>query len=117
MELKMTLTAMQERLAKTRIVCLEETSVWLLTDKDKRGKLMDAMWDCIQTLENHSKRNNVRLIGLKETNGKLLSCVLKILMEGLGVCAEAELEIETVHRLLAPIPTPTDLGDQCLYAF
>ncbi|KAF1392169.1 hypothetical protein PFLUV_G00049770 [Perca fluviatilis] len=67
------------------------------------------MWDRIQALENHSKRNNVRLIGLKETfgtNGTLLGCFHKILTEGLGLRADAELEIERAHRLLAPMPDP-----------
>lgn len=55
----------------------------------------------------YSKRNNARLIGLKETfgtNGTLLSCVQKIFTEGLGVWADAEFEIG--HRLLAPILDP-----------
>lgn len=53
---------------------------------------MDVIWDRIQALENHSKRNHVRLIGLKETfwtNGTLLGCVEKILTEGLGLRADA----------------------------
>lgn len=95
--------------AETRIVCLEEASERLLSDDVKRGKLMDAMWDRIQSLENHSKRNNVRLIGLRETfgtNGTLLSCVQRILREGLGVSADAGFEIERAHRLLSPMPDP-----------
>ena len=58
---------------------------------------MDAMWDCIQVLENHRKRNNVRLLGFKETfgtNGTLQSCVQKILTKGLGVCVDAELRLK-----------------------
>lgn len=54
---------------------------------------MEIMWDRIQALENHSKRNNVRLIGLKETfgtNGTSLGCVQKMLTEGLGLRADAE---------------------------
>ena len=39
-------------------------------------------------LENHSKRNNVRVLGLKETygtNGAMEECVKKMLRVGLGV--------------------------------
>ncbi len=111
-ELKTTVMAMQERLseAETRIVCLEEATEQSHAEDDKKSKLMDAMWVRIQALENHSKQNNVRLVGLKETfgtNGTLLSCVKKILDEGLGVRADtAEFEIERVHRLLVPVPDP-----------
>lgn len=48
----------------------------------------------------------MRLIGLKETfstNGPLMTCIQKILTEGLGVRVDAEFEIERVHRLLAPM--------------
>ncbi|ROJ57636.1 LINE-1 type transposase domain-containing protein 1 [Anabarilius grahami] len=59
-------------------------------------------------LENHSKRNNVRLVGLKEkygTNGTLERCVKKVLSEGLGIDMEGEFEIERAHRILAPMPS------------
>lgn len=67
------------------------------------------MWERLQTLENHAKRNNVRLLGLKETfgmNGSPLCCVQKILSEGLGVQNGAEFNIERVHRALVPMPDP-----------
>ncbi len=99
---------MQERSAeaKTRVVCFKETSDRLHIDEGKKSKLVEAMWDCIQPVENHSKRNNVRLLSLKETlgtNGTLLSCVQKILTEGIGVCVN-ESEIERAHRPLTPMP-------------
>lgn len=110
-ELKTTVAAMHERLgeAETRIVRLEETSERLDAAEGMKRKQMEVMWERIQTLENHSKRNNVRLVGLKETfgtNGTLLNCVQKILAEGLGVCVDPEFEIERVHRTLAPMPDP-----------
>lgn len=45
-ELKTTVTAMQGRLleAEKRIMCLEEAAERSNTDKDKKSKLMDAMW-------------------------------------------------------------------------
>lgn len=98
-ELSNTVTAMQERLgeAEARIVHLEETSEQLLNDKESRDKQTELLWNRVQALENQSRRNNVRLVGLKETfgtNGTLLDCVQKILVESLGVGGDGELEIE-----------------------
>lgn len=110
-ELNVAVAAMQERLteAETRISRSEDTSERLHTAVGERSKLMEAMLDRMQVLENHSKRNNVRVIGLKETigtDGTLLSCVRKMLIEGLGVRDDAEFEIERAHRIFAPLPDP-----------
>ena len=108
-ELNNTVTTMQERLgeAEARISHLEERSEQLMNDKGGKDKQMEQLWNRVQALENHSRRNNVRLVGLKETfgtNGTLLDCVRKILAEGLGIEPEGDLEIERVHRQLAPMP-------------
>lgn len=74
--------------AETREVHLEETSERLHSNVDKKSEQIEVMWDRIQALENHNKRNNVRLVGLKETFGTnvtLLICVQKILTEGLVI--------------------------------
>ncbi|KAF7657199.1 hypothetical protein LDENG_00030590 [Lucifuga dentata] len=107
-ELKTTVAEMQGRLkeAETRIAQLEEASERLLRDGGNT-KQNEAMWGRIQALENHNRRNNMRLMGLKETygtNGTLLSCVQKILTEVLGMNMDEEFEIERVHRSLAPMP-------------
>lgn len=108
-ELNNTETAMQERLgeAEVRIAHLEETSEQLLNDKGSKDKQMEDLWNRVQVLENHSRRNNVRLVGLKETlgtNGTLPECVKRILAEGLGIETDGEMEIEMAHRQLAPMP-------------
>ena len=93
--------------AEARIVHLEETSEQLLNDKGNMDKHMEALWNRVQALENHSRRNNVRLVGLKETfgtNGTLPDCVHKIISEGLGVEMDEEFKIEWVHRQMAPMP-------------
>lgn len=110
-ELTTTVAAMQERLTETevRISRLEDTSERLCAANTERSKLLDAMRDRFQALENHSKRNNVRIIGLKEmvgNDGTLLSCVKKMLVEGLGLRDDVEFEIERAHRDLAPLPDP-----------
>lgn len=108
-ELKTTVTAMQERLveAETWVGHLEETADRLKVDGERRQWRMEEMWECIQIMENHSKRNNIRLIGLKEmlgTNRTLMRCIPSIKVEGIGIQAEAGFKIERVHRLLAPMP-------------
>ncbi|CAM4678320.1 unnamed protein product [Leuciscus chuanchicus] len=94
--------------AEGRISQLEDVTEGLTTDKDAKEKKIKSLWERVQMLENHSKRNNVRLVGLKEkygTNGTLETCVKKVLSEGLGIVMEGEFEIERVHRILAPMPS------------
>lgn len=108
-ELKNTVSGMEVRLeeAEGRISHLEDTTERLVTSGEHGERRMEVLWDRIQMLENHSKRNNVRLLGLKETygtNGTMESCVKKMLRDGLGVDVDGEFEIERAHRVLAPIP-------------
>ncbi|KAK5598871.1 hypothetical protein CRENBAI_002895 [Crenichthys baileyi] len=90
-ELKTTVTAMQERLvvAETQVGHLEETADRLYADGEKRQKKMEEMWERIQIMENH-----------------------KYHAEGIGLQADAEFEMERVHRLLARCRIVTDLRDQ-----
>uniref|UniRef100_A0AAV2KJ35 L1 transposable element RRM domain-containing protein n=1 Tax=Knipowitschia caucasica TaxID=637954 RepID=A0AAV2KJ35_KNICA len=93
--------------AELRISQMEDKMGGLETDSNIAGKKVSALWDRVQALENHSKRNNVRLVGLKETygtDGTLEMCVKKVLSEGLGIVPEAEFEIERLHRVSAPVP-------------
>lgn len=81
----------------------------LKVDGERRPKRVEEMLERIQIMENHSKRNNIRLIGLKEmlgTNGTLMRCTRSIMAEGLGIQAKAEFEIERVNWLLAPVSDP-----------
>lgn len=109
-ELKESVNGLQVRMeeAEGHISQLEDVTGGLTTDKDAKEKKINALWERVQMLENHSKRNNVRLVGLKEkygTNGTLETCVKKVLSEGLGINMEGEFEIERVHRILAPMPS------------
>ena len=108
-ELKITVNAIQEKLeeAEGRIHHLEDATEGLINNRDRDEKRMDAMWNRLQMLENHSKRNNVRLVGLKETygtNGTMVSCVRRVLSEGLGIDVDGEFEVERAHRSPAPVP-------------
>ncbi|XP_053356914.1 vomeronasal type-2 receptor 26-like [Clarias gariepinus] len=94
--------------AEGRISQIEDVTERLTTDKDAKEKEIKVLWDRLQILENYSKRNDVRLVGLKEkyeTNSTLESCVKKVLSAGLGIDMEGEFEIERVHRILAPMPS------------
>ncbi len=78
-ELKTEVAAIHVRLneVEARISQLEETSERLDAADDKRTKQVDMMWERIKALENHSKRHNVRVIGLGESlgiNETLLTC-------------------------------------------
>lgn len=78
------------------------------------------MWERMQALDNQSKRNNVRVFGLKEAVGTgrtFLSCVRKMLVEGLGVRDDAEFEIERTHRASAPLPDPNRAPRRVLIHF
>lgn len=108
-ELKETVTGLQVRVeeAETRISQLEDTTEGLVTSSASGEEKLEKLWNRVEMLENHSKRNNVRLVGLKETygtNGTLETCVKKVLSEGLGINPEGEFEIERMHRVWAPAP-------------
>lgn len=67
---------------------------------------MDELWNKAEDLENRSRWNNIKIIGLKE--GKEVGCkmnkyVQKILSEGLGLTG-LEFEIEQSHRSFGPKP-------------
>lgn len=68
-ELKNSVSGLQVRVeeAEERISQLEDTTEGLVTNTGTMGKKVDMLWDRVQILENHCKRNNVRLVGLAET--------------------------------------------------
>lgn len=110
-ELTNAVTTMQGRMdeIEAHVLHLEEASEQWQSDRASKDKDTEALWNRVQILENHSRRNNVRLLGLKEmfgTNGTLPDCLRKILSEGLGVDLVGEMEIERVHRQLGSVPNP-----------
>lgn len=54
----------------------------------------------MEDLENRSRRNNVRLLGLTEgkEGANLKECIAKILSEGLSMDVDSDFEIERAHR-------------------
>lgn len=68
-ELKNAVNAMQQRLteAKGRISDIEDTAHQLVNDRDVHSKRVETLWNRVEDLESRSRRNNVRLLGLKET--------------------------------------------------
>lgn len=78
-----------------------------MNDGEDTRRKMEALWNRIQMLVNHSKRNNVRLLGLKETygtNGTMEECVKKMMRDCVCPDVEGEFEIERAHQALAPVP-------------
>ena len=52
---------------------------------EKCDKRLETLWMRVEDLENRSKRNNVRVVGLiegKEETGKVIQYVEKILSQG-----------------------------------
>lgn len=109
-ELKNAVKAMQERLtqAEGRISGVEDSTQQLLNVREQQRKRLDTLWNRVEDLENRSRRNNVRLLGLKEgiEGDNLIACVEKILSEGLNIDIDNEFEIERAHR--SPGSRPDD---------
>uniref|UniRef100_A0AAR2JAN4 L1 transposable element RRM domain-containing protein n=1 Tax=Pygocentrus nattereri TaxID=42514 RepID=A0AAR2JAN4_PYGNA len=101
-ELKNAVNAMQARLteAEGRISDLEDSTQQLVNGRELHSKRIDALWSRVEDLENRSRRNNVRLLGLKEgiEGDNLNVCIEKILSEGLHMHIDNEFEIERAHR-------------------
>ncbi|CAJ1050792.1 PREDICTED: LINE-1 type transposase domain-containing protein 1 [Xyrichtys novacula] len=109
-ELKDAVQSIQVRLgeAEQRISDVEDVNTRMEKSMEKCGKRLETLWTRVEDLENRSRRNNVRVVGLKEgkeETGKVIQYVEKIISQGLGLSG-SEFEIERAHRSLAPIPDP-----------
>uniref|UniRef100_H3AP84 L1 transposable element RRM domain-containing protein n=1 Tax=Latimeria chalumnae TaxID=7897 RepID=H3AP84_LATCH len=73
-------------------------------------RLMGEMWDKIQDLENRSRRNNIRVLGIPEgiegngVSGPAL--LLTVLRDCLPLESADAIEVERAHRTLGPRPPP-----------
>ncbi|KAI9546102.1 hypothetical protein NQZ68_030689, partial [Dissostichus eleginoides] len=67
--------------------CIEDNTQQLVSDSELHSKRIDTLWNRVEDLENRSRHNNVRLLGLKEgTEGhNIKACIGKILSEGQGM--------------------------------
>ena len=118
-DLKNSVGSLQVRLdeAEERISAVEDATSKLSEDSLKADERLDALYNRIEELENINRRNNVRLVGLKEdleTNG-LVSCVQELMTEALGIEMDGELEIEKTYRVgkreAKKLPRTTENGD------
>lgn len=67
---------------------MEDVLNHLTGDRERMVKLVDERWNKTEDLENHSRQNNIKIIGLKEEKEagyKMNEYVLKILSEGFGL--------------------------------
>ncbi|CAG5947255.1 unnamed protein product, partial [Menidia menidia] len=72
----------------------------LARDRELHSQRIDALWSRIEDLENRSRRNNIRMLGLREGSegDDIKACIEKILTEGLKIVIDGEFEVERAHR-------------------
>ena len=109
-ELKDAMEKVQVRLgaAEQRISDIEDMNTRVEKVIEKHDKKLETLWSRVEDLENRSRRNNVRMVGLKENKeqrGGVQQYVERILSEGLGLAGQ-EFEIERAHRAMGPMPDP-----------
>ncbi|KAK5619402.1 hypothetical protein CRENBAI_004566 [Crenichthys baileyi] len=67
-------------------------------------KILTTLWERVEDLENRSRRNNVRMVGLtegKEERKNVGQYVEQIIAQGFGLTG-SEFEVEWAHRSLVP---------------
>uniref|UniRef100_H3AB63 L1 transposable element RRM domain-containing protein n=1 Tax=Latimeria chalumnae TaxID=7897 RepID=H3AB63_LATCH len=88
---------------EARLVRVEEELV-------HQTRYVGELWDRVQGLENRSRRNNIRIIGVPEgVEGNGVSgptMLLSILRDCLPLGASDPIEVERAHRTLGPRPAP-----------
>ena len=91
--------------AETRISELEDEKASLRRTADKNAKQCDELKAAVQDAANRDRRQNLRLVGLKEKMeaGKPAECVRKIISETLGIELD-QTQLQRVHRAAAPMP-------------
>lgn len=91
--------------AESRISQLEDENVKLCTSAEKSAKKCEELHQAIEDAANRDRRQNLRLIGLKEKSegGKLDECVRQIISEALGVELDRT-QLQRVHRTAGPVP-------------
>uniref|UniRef100_A0AAV2LVG7 L1 transposable element RRM domain-containing protein n=1 Tax=Knipowitschia caucasica TaxID=637954 RepID=A0AAV2LVG7_KNICA len=107
-ELKESVESIQARMgeAEQRISDLEDSHEQASSKLEKCDKRVDVLWSRVEDLENRSRRNNVRIVSLKEgleEQGKMAKYVEKILGDALGLTG-GEFEIERAHCIPIPVP-------------
>uniref|UniRef100_A0A3Q3WCU9 L1 transposable element RRM domain-containing protein n=1 Tax=Mola mola TaxID=94237 RepID=A0A3Q3WCU9_MOLML len=94
----------------SRISDMEDMYAGMEKNIEKCDKRLETLWTRVEDLENRSRRNNIRIVGLKEgkeETGKVAQYVERILSKGLGLTGSG-FEIERAHRSLAPMPNPNE---------
>uniref|UniRef100_A0A8C5PCI5 Uncharacterized protein n=1 Tax=Leptobrachium leishanense TaxID=445787 RepID=A0A8C5PCI5_9ANUR len=97
------LTSQAQRLTEVedRVSTLEDGLTPLQTTVDSHDSLLSTLLDKIDDLENRSRRNNLRIVGLPETvkGPQLQHFVSTWLPTALGIATNVPLVVERVHRL------------------
>lgn len=96
--------------AEQRISDIEDASALTEAKVNKCEDRLEVLWSRVEDLENRSRRNNVRIIGLKEgveEPGKVDQYVTEILDKAFELSG-SEFEIERAHRTPVPMPGPNE---------
>lgn len=96
--------------AEQRISDIEDAIALTEAKVDKCEERLEVLWSRVEDLENRSRRNNVRIIGLKEgveEPGKVDQYVMKILDKAFELSG-SEFEIERAHCSPVPMPDPNE---------
>lgn len=98
------MSALQTRLeeAENRIANVEDATANMANENKGLAKRVELLWSRIEDKENRNRRNNIRLIGLKEAKeagSAMNDYIKKILSDGLKLTGD-EYEIERSHRSL-----------------
>ncbi|KAK7906782.1 hypothetical protein WMY93_015394 [Mugilogobius chulae] len=91
--------------ADARIMDLERENGRLDREARERARQYEDLRKALQDMENRERRNNLRLMGVKEhaENGKPRELVRGIISEALGINL-SESELQRVHRTSGPLP-------------
>uniref|UniRef100_H2ZVX7 L1 transposable element RRM domain-containing protein n=1 Tax=Latimeria chalumnae TaxID=7897 RepID=H2ZVX7_LATCH len=93
---------------ESRISTIEDDNRSTVSQLQHLQSRITAAVDCIDDLENQSRRNNVRILGFPEgaEAGNPIAFLISILPELLGLDPATDLDFERAHRSLGPHPPP-----------
>ena len=120
-ELKNTVSALQTRLdeAESRIAEVETSNANTATENKRLAQRVEQLWSRVEDQENRNRRNNFRLVGLKEgkeAGSTMNDYIKRIMSEALELQGD-EYEIERSHRSGGPRPSDNEAPRVILVKF
>ncbi|KAL7402142.1 hypothetical protein ABVT39_010371 [Epinephelus coioides] len=120
-ELKSTVSALQTRLEEVEspITNMEDCTANVANENKGLAKRVEQLWNGVENQENRSRRNKVRLVGLKdgkEAGTAMNDYIRKMRSDGLGLTGN-EYEIERSYRSMGPRPDDNQPARMILVKF